>query len=244
MRSTRTLRVPSAGTRASSKSTVASTTCSGSRNPRSTCCSSSRRRRKSPAATSTASDSANWAVMSAPRRRPPPRVPPRVPPPESDARTATRADFSAGASPNTKTVVRPTPARTSSTRASIGVSITIGRGDRGTNEVSAFRAHASTAPPTSTAPAARSRLSVMSCCTMRAGRAPRASRTAISCSRAAPRCSSRLATLEQTMSSTSPLMPSITVKSGAIRSPGADVEHARGQSDVAIVREARRQPGA
>ncbi len=104
MRSTRTLRVPSAGTRASSKSTVASTTCSGSRNPRSTCCSSSRRRRKSPAATSTASDSANWAAMSAPRTRPPPRVPPRVLPPESDARTATRADFNAGASPNTKTV--------------------------------------------------------------------------------------------------------------------------------------------
>ena len=43
--------------------------------------------------------------MSAPRTRPPPRVPPRVPPPESDARTATRADFKAGASPNTNTVV-------------------------------------------------------------------------------------------------------------------------------------------
>ena len=46
------------------------------------------------------------------------------------------------------------------------------------------------------------------------------------------------------MSSTSPLMPSITVKSGAIRSAGPTSSTRAVSADVAIFREARRQPGA
>ena len=64
------------------------------------------------------------------------------------------------------------------------------------------------------------RLSVISCRTSRAGRAPSARRTAISCSRAAPRCSRRFATFEHTISSTSAAMPSITANSGPSRSTG------------------------
>ena len=83
--------------------------------------------------------------MSTPRSRPLLRLPPRTPPPESDARTATRAERSAGASPNRKTVDTPTPPRTSRTRPSIGVSTTIGRGETGVSAARALRAQASTA---------------------------------------------------------------------------------------------------
>ena len=126
----------------------------------------------------------------------------------------------------------------------IGVSAMIGRGDRGTSDVSAFRAQTSTAPPTSTA----------------AGREEQALGHELLHDARGTRAKgephrhfvlARRAALQQQVGDVGAddeqhQRADAEHHREQRRHPitGADVEHAGGQSDVAILREARRQPGA
>ena len=169
--------------------------------------------RPAPTASTVASASSATTRLRRSRARPRPVDPRAAPASLSADCTSTRRACSVGTRPNAKPAATDTTSVAASTRRSRPTAATRGT-SAGARATSARRpAYARPTP----AAAAASESHVHSARNWRSSRpplAPRARRTAISCARAVPRASSRLATLTHATSSTSATAPSRTNNAG------------------------------